>query len=154
MTNPTPRFGPIAIAQAAAGHIDAIHALEISCFPAPWRREFFESELHASGRLNLVALRGPQVIGYLFAMWFFDEMHINKIAVAEQERRRGVALALMEKCIEFAELHRIRVLSLEVRQSNRAAQDFYTRLEFGPSYVRPKYYPDGESAVVMSRILE
>lgn len=133
--------------------IDAIHRLEVSAFPAPWRREFFESELRASGRLNLVAKRGDRLIGYLFAMWFFDEMHINKIAVEKDERRRGVAGVLMEHCFKFAVLNRVRSISLEVRESNRGAQDFYARLQFIPSYVRPRYYPDGEAAVVMMRML-
>ncbi|MEO6259127.1 MAG: ribosomal protein S18-alanine N-acetyltransferase [Thermoanaerobaculia bacterium] len=150
----TRRAEAIEILHAAAQHIDAVHELETECFPAPWRREFFESELHASGRLNLVALRSQQVIGYLFAMWFFDEMHINKIAVAEAERRQGVALALMQECLSFAAGRGIKVLSLEVRQSNQGAQDFYRRLEFEPAYLRPRYYPDGESAVVMSKTIE
>ena len=34
------------------------------------------------------------------------------------------------------------------------AQDFYASLAFKPAYVRPRYYPDGESAVVMLRELE
>ena len=131
--------------------IEAIHQLEVSAFPAPWRREFFESELRASGRLNLVARRGDRLIGYLFAMWFLDEMHINKIAVVEAERRRGVAALLMEHCFKFASTNRIRSISLEVRQSNIGAQEFYRTLDFIPSHIRPRYYPDGEAAVVMLR---
>jgi ribosomal protein S18 acetylase RimI-like enzyme len=38
-----------------------------------------------------------------------------------------------------------------VRKSNRGAQEFYKHLDFKSSYMRPKYYPDGESAVVMIR---
>ena len=78
----------VRITSAKKRDIDAIYELELASFPAPWRREFFESELRATGRLSLVARRGHAVIGYLFAMWFFDEMHVNKIAVAESERRR------------------------------------------------------------------
>lgn len=144
----------LTITEVTAEHIASVHALECECFPAPWRLEFFESELHASGRLNLAALRGEQVIGYLFAMWFFDEMHINKIAVAERERRQGVALALMQECMSFARERNIRLLSLEVRQSNQGAQEFYRRLDFAPAYLRPRYYPDGESAVVMSKSMD
>jgi ribosomal protein S18 acetylase RimI-like enzyme len=44
-------------------------------------------------------------------------------------------------------------LSLEVRASNHGAQKFYRVLDFRPSYVRPKYYPDGEAAVVMTKTL-
>ena len=154
MTRRKPALHALTIVTATADHLDAVHQLETCCFSAPWRREFFESELHASGRLNLAALRGDRVIGYLFAMWFFDEMHINKIAVSELERRQGVALALMQDCLKFAGERGIKVLSQEVRQTNQGAQDFYRRLEFSPAYIRPRYYPDGESAVLMSKTLK
>src|SRR5438876_9623798 len=145
--------GDLTIVPASRVDLDAVHGLETICSPAPWRREFFESELDASGRFNLVARRGTRLIGYLFAMWFFDEMHVNKIAVAEGERRRGVAFRLMEECMEFAAMHGIRSISLEVRESNVVAQDFYRHLDFEPLYVRPRYYPDGEAAVIMVREL-
>jgi ribosomal protein S18 acetylase RimI-like enzyme len=86
-------------------------------------------------------------------MWFFDEMHINKIAVEESERRKGIADALMDRCLHFARDNGITTISLEVRQSNRGAQAFYEHLDFAPVYVRPRYYPDGEAAVVMVRQL-
>jgi ribosomal-protein-alanine N-acetyltransferase len=147
-------MGDIRITLAKKRDINAIHDLEVAAFPSPWRREFFESELRASGRLNLVARRDDALIGYLFAMWFFDEMHVNKIAVTEEERRRGVAGKLMEHCFKFAALNRIRSMSLEVRQSNSGAIEFYRTLDFVPAYVRPRYYPDGEAAVVMLRELD
>ena len=141
----------IEITPARPLDLDAIHELETISFPAPWRREFFEGEMQATGRFNLVARRDEKVIGYLFSMWFADEMHVNKIAVAPAERRRGVAIALMEHCLDFARSKSVETISLEVRESNAAAQDFYASLSFEPVYVRPRYYPDGESAVVMSR---
>lgn len=138
---------------ATASDLDAIHHLECDSFPVPWRREFFESELHATGRFSLVATRGGRVIGYVFAMWLFEEMHVNKIAVVKSERRRRIARLLMERCLDFAREHVIATISLEVRESNQVAQDFYRSLDFKPVFVRPKYYPDGESAVVMSKRL-
>jgi ribosomal-protein-alanine N-acetyltransferase len=144
----------LVIENASPKDLDAIHRLESAAFPAPWRREFFESELHASNRLNLVAKRDGKLIGYIFAMWFFDEMHVNKIAVEEEERRKGVAIALMRRVTDFALRNGVRTISLEVRQSNRGAQSFYETLSFKPFYVRPRYYPDGEAAVVMTRELE
>ncbi|HYS54954.1 MAG TPA: ribosomal protein S18-alanine N-acetyltransferase [Thermoanaerobaculia bacterium] len=143
----------VEISDATASDLDAIHGLEVSCFPAPWRRDFFESELNGDSRLHLVARRDGSVIAYVFAMWFFDEMHVNKIAVAESERRKGIADALMDGCLEFARLNGISTISLEVRQSNSGAQAFYEHLDFEPTYIRPRYYPDGEAAVVMVRHL-
>ena len=141
------------ISEAGMDDLDAIHSLEVSCFPSPWRRDFFESELRADSRFHLVARKRGVLIGYLFAMWFFDEMHVNKIAVAESERRKGVADALMDRCLEFAQANGVATISLEVRQSNRGAQAFYEHLDFEATYVRPRYYPDGEAAVVMVRQL-
>jgi ribosomal-protein-alanine N-acetyltransferase len=151
----------IAIEPATPADVDAIHRIEQASFPAPWRREFFISELAAEGRFNLVAKQIPddvatqaeEVVGYLFAMWIFDELHVNKIAVHERLRRRGVADGLMERCFAFSRVNGIRTISLEVRQSNRGAQDFYRHLEFESTYVRPRYYPDGEAALVMTRVL-
>ena len=143
----------VTIAPASFADVAAVHRLETLCFPSPWRREFFETELEAAGRFNLVARRGKHLIGYLFAMWFFDEMHVNKIAVDERERRQGIALALMGECLRFAKANRIKTISLEVRQSNTGAQDFYRFLDFEASYTRPRYYPDGEAAVVMVRVI-
>lgn len=139
------------IVPAKRADVAAIHAIEEASFPAPWRREFFESEIAADGRLNLVAKRGKKVIGYLFSMWLFEEMHVNKIAVVETERRQGIADALMERCFAFAREHEVTTISLEVRKSNAGAQAFYRHLDFKPTYTRPRYYPDGEAAVVMMR---
>jgi [ribosomal protein S18]-alanine N-acetyltransferase len=141
------------ISTARFKDLDAIHQLEVVSFPSPWRREFFENELGAESRLHFVARKNGKVVGYVFAMWFFDEMHVNKIAVDPCERRQGIADALMQRCLDFAREKDITTISLEVRQSNEGAQAFYTHLGFTPKYVRPRYYPDGEPAVVMVRQL-
>jgi ribosomal-protein-alanine N-acetyltransferase len=141
----------IEIAAATRADVDAIHGIESDSFPAPWRREFFLGELAAEGRFNVVARRDGVVVGYLFAMWILDEMHVNKIAVAKEKRRQGIADALMARCFAFARKRGVRTISLEVRKSNRGAQEFYRHLDFASSYLRPRYYPDGEAAVVMTR---
>lgn len=141
----------LTIAPVTADDLDAIHRIESDSFPAPWRREFFESELHADWRYNLVARRGGRVVGYLFAMWLFDELHVNKIATLASERRMGIADALMAACFDFARSNGVHSISLEVRKSNTGAQEFYRHLEFRNSYLRQNYYPDGEAAVVMTR---
>ena len=143
----------LAIAPAKGRDLDAIHRIERDSFPVPWRRLFFENELTAERRFNLVAKRDGVVVGYLFAMWIFDEMHVNKIAVAESERRTGIADALMAECFAFARSNDIHSISLEVRKSNAGAQGFYRHLDFESSYIRPRYYPDGEEAVVMTRLI-
>lgn len=141
---------PFEIRPAGFADLDAVTALEHAAFPAPWKREFFDAELRATTRFNRVAVDpSGRVVGYVFAMYYLDEMHVNKIATVEEYRRAGVATALMKECTEFSLANGIRTISLEVRQSNSGAQAFYRRLSFTPVYVRPNYYPDGEAAVVM-----
>ncbi|HVG25589.1 MAG TPA: ribosomal protein S18-alanine N-acetyltransferase [Thermoanaerobaculia bacterium] len=139
----------VSIEPATRADVDAIHRIEEASFPAPWRREFFVAELESDGRFTIVARRRGSVVGYLFAMWIFDELHVNKIAVAESARRQGIADRLMDRCLDFARKTGVRTISLEVRLSNSGAQEFYRHLEFESSYLRPRYYPDGEAAVVM-----
>jgi ribosomal-protein-alanine N-acetyltransferase len=141
----------VTIGPAGPEDLEAVHGIESISFPAPWRIEFFASELLAPARFNLVAKRGGRVIGYLFSMWIFEELHVNKIAVAPEERRQGIADALMDRCFAFAREHEVELITLEVRKSNQGAQDFYRHLGFRDSYLRPRYYPDGEAAVVMTR---
>lgn len=130
--------------------LEDVAQLEAEAFPSPWKRAFFEGELYAQNRFCLVARdEDERLAGYVFAMYYADEMHINKIATRSLSRRTGVATLLMEECRKFAVAHEIRTFSLEVRESNEAAQAFYRKLNFHPVYVRRNYYPDGESAVVM-----
>jgi len=139
------------VVPASPADIEAIARLEARSFHSPWRKEFFESEIIAGGRYNVVVKdRGGNISGYLFAMYFIDEMHINKIAVEPEVRRRGIATKLMAACLSFARENRITMLSLEVRQTNSVAQDFYKSLGFNSTYMRPQYYPDGEAAIVMT----
>ena len=141
----------LTIERAVSADLREVHSLEVRCFPSPWRREFFESEITNDSRYNLVARVDGAVAGYLFAMWFADEMHINKIAVDASMRREGIALAMMQRCLAFAAERAVTSIWLEVRSSNDEAQQFYAFLGFEPEYIRNGYYPDGEAAVVMMK---
>ena len=142
---------PVEIVPATRADVPGVHRIEEESFPAPWRREFFAAELLGDRRFCLVAKKNGVVIGYVFAMWLFDEMHINKIAVTASERRQGLAEELMARCFAFAAANGISSIALEVRKSNDGAQAFYRHLGFVAEHVRRNYYPDGEAAVVMVR---
>jgi [ribosomal protein S18]-alanine N-acetyltransferase len=74
------------------------------------------------------------------------EAEILNLAVAPGYRRRGIATMLLNAVI----LQGPGVFYLEVRESNRAALEFYAKLGFESVGKRPKYYYDPpEAAVVM-----
>jgi ribosomal-protein-alanine acetyltransferase len=137
---------------AEDGDLDAVAALERRAFPVPWKREYFEVEIGAAHRFNRVAI-GPKgdLAGYVFCAFAAGELHINKIAVDERHRRRGVASFLMSEVLRFGERAHVEEIYLEVRVSNRPARTFYTGLGFREAGRRTRYYLDGEDALVMVR---
>ncbi len=134
--------------------LDAVAALERVSFPVPWKREYFEVEIGAPHRYNRVAI-GPKgdLAGYVFCAFAAGELHVNKIAVADRHRRRGVASLLMDEVLAFAVETRVEEIYLEVRVSNRAARAFYAALTFHEAGRRGRYYLDGEDALVMVRAM-
>ncbi|MFP3869940.1 MAG: GNAT family N-acetyltransferase [Syntrophobacteria bacterium] len=79
---------------------------------------------------------------------FSPDGHVISMAVAPRRRRRGVGSRLLGEAIGRCAGS---PLYLEVRVSNVGAQQFYECLGFRKSELRPRYYLDGEDAVVMVR---
>ena len=139
---------------ASSFDLDAVAALERRSFPVPWKREYFEVELGAPYRYNRIAI-GPKgdLAGYVFCAFAAGELHVNKIAVDERHRRRGVASLLMDEVLAFAVANAVEDVYLEVRISNRPARRFYAGLGFHEAGRRSRYYLDGEDALVMVRAM-
>ena len=64
-------------------------------------------------------------------------------------RRRGIARELVGRVASDARNLGARTASLEVRASNEGAQGFYRTLGFEGVGERPRYYSDGEAALIM-----
>lgn len=130
--------------------LDQVMAIETQSFPNPWRRSFFASDIFRPDALCIVAEDNSGVIGYLVA-WGREEVHIANIAVAAAFRRQGIGTRLMEAALQFARHQGAKNVYLEVRASNTAAQKFYRKFDFIPTYTRRGYYENGEDAIVMER---
>lgn len=91
------------------------------------------------------------VLGYA-AMWLMvDEAHLTSIAVRESHRRRGIGEMLLTSIIDLALELNAQIVTLEVRESNMAAQALYQKYGFIKVGVRRGYYSDdGENAVIMT----
>ena len=71
-------------------------------------------------------------------------------AVAAEERERGLGTKLTAALINLAWNEGADAVTLEVRQSNTAAQKMYLTCGFRAEGVRPGYYADNhEDAVIM-----
>ncbi|MBN2113415.1 MAG: ribosomal protein S18-alanine N-acetyltransferase [Acidimicrobiia bacterium] len=128
--------------------IPAVAALERLSFADPWSEQAFHEELGAAGRRYLVAEEGGAVVGYGGLLVVGEDTHVVTLAVAPQDRGRGLGsrmmLALAEEALAAGSSH----LTLEVRVSNEAAQRLYRRFGFETVGLRRHYYRD-EDALIM-----
>ena len=124
--------------------------IERRVFSDPWPESFFLGELSHPGVYAMIAERGGRLLGYVLAWLSSGSGHIGNLAVAPEERRRGVARRLLEDLLERAGSLGVRSLVLEVRVSNFAAQALYRAQGFRLAGLRRGYYRDtGEDALIM-----
>ncbi|MEX2447545.1 MAG: ribosomal protein S18-alanine N-acetyltransferase [Solirubrobacterales bacterium] len=132
----------------AYSDLPAVISIERRSFPAPWSLAMFVLELSKPSGICLAASRGDALVGYLVCSRYDRVWHLMNVAVAPEQRRRGVASRLVERLVEESggELP----FTLEVRLSNREAIAMYEKLGFRSAGVRPRYYQDnGEDALIM-----
>lgn len=142
----------IRLSPMASQHIDAVHAIETDATPDPWGRELFASELDTGGpaRQWLVAEdRNGRVVGFGGLLFALDEAHVMNLAVSPQVQRSGIASLLVARLLLDAGDRGSVSATLEVRASNEPALGLYRRFGFEEAGRRPRYYPDGEDAVIM-----
>jgi ribosomal-protein-alanine N-acetyltransferase len=135
--------------------IPQVHLVERKCFPNPWSKNIFFSELTRNdAAIYLVALVGERVVGYA-GMWIIlDEGHITNIGVDPAYRRQGIGQGLLDELTKFGVARGVCAMTLEVRVSNAGAQALYTKLGFEPKGIRKEYYQDDkEDALIMWREL-
>jgi ribosomal-protein-alanine N-acetyltransferase len=132
-------------------HVRSVLRIEQQVYPRPWSMSLFLSELALrSTRAYYVARVGRDVVGYAGLMMTADDAHITTIAVDPRWHRNGIGTRLLVVLAREAIEREARSLTLEVRLSNKAAQDLYRRFGFGPVGVRKNYYAEtNEDALVM-----
>jgi [ribosomal protein S18]-alanine N-acetyltransferase len=131
--------------------LDAVMEIEHSSFSIPWSREAFYNEIEQNHLSTyLVVEDGERVAGYCGVWLVVDEAHITNVAVLPDYRGQGLGEALMERIMKIAKEVGARVMTLEVRVSNKAAQGLYRKMGFQDGGIRKRYYSDNqEDALVM-----
>lgn len=136
-------------------HLGGVLEIERQSFPTPWSKQAFLGELRDNELAHYyVCLQGDKVTGYA-GMWIiFDEAHVTNIAVHPDYRGRKIGKALLLNLMEQALRLGAERITLEVRPSNKVAQELYRKLGFRPVGIRKGYYTDtNEDAIIMWRNL-
>ncbi|WP_027860424.1 ribosomal protein S18-alanine N-acetyltransferase [Marmoricola sp. URHB0036] len=140
------------IRAAGPDDVDAVARLEDECLGADAWSEGLVRE-GVLGRLPtvtyLVAEADGQVVGHAVTSSAGDIAELQRIAVAPDHRRRGVAASLLARVVDAARRTPADRLLLEVREDNSGALSFYAGQGFVEIDRRPRYYTDGTTAVVL-----
>jgi ribosomal-protein-alanine N-acetyltransferase len=132
-------------------HLRAVVRIEAQVYPRPWTHSLFVSELALrSSRAYLVAKVGRELVGYGGVMLSMTDAHITTLAVDPSWHRHGIGTRLLLGLAREGIARGARAMTLEVRLSNRGAQELYKHFGFTAVGVRKGYYADtGEDALVM-----
>ena len=131
--------------------------LDRDSFLTPWPQDAFRYELTSNphsicwvAELTTSGLK-PILVGSIVVWMVVDEAHVATLAVSEAFRRHGVARQLLAQALMVAYESGARQALLEVRESNQAAQNLYTRFGFEQVGIRKAYYHDThEDAILMT----
>ncbi len=135
-----------------AADADAVAALELAIFHEGWTAEVYRREME--NRLSRYWLlgRGSVLLGFAGVWCVIDEAHLLTIGVRPEYRGQGLGDLLFQAALRHARYRRQERMVLEVRESNRAAQQLYAAYGFVPGGRRRAYYTDnGEDALLMER---
>lgn len=141
----------LAIEAMQVADIDDVLAIEKLCFPTPWSRFAFQTELTENHyALYIVGKIAGRVIAHAGSWIILDEAHITNIAVHPDWQGRGFGRAMLLALLAQAHLRGANSATLEVRKDNVGAQQLYLKHGFDFKGLRRGYYTDtGEDALIM-----
>jgi len=125
-------------------------AIEQASFEFPWAEDDFARCLRQRNCIGMVAESEGRVVGFMIYELNKSQLHVLNFAVRPDARRRGVGMQMIEKLVgKLSQQRRTRV-TLEVRETNLAAQVFFRNAGFLAVSVLRDYYDDTtEDAYVM-----
>lgn len=131
---------------------DMTEVLEIEreSFEFPWFEEDFIRCLRQRNCIGMVAEFGERIVGFMIYELHKTRLHILNFAVAPDMRRRGVGTRMASKLVAKLSSQRRARITLEVRETNLAAQLFFKQSGFRATNVLRAFYEDSpEDAYLM-----
>ena len=120
----------------------------MAAIAAGWTAAQLAEELEQPLARVLVWDQDGRVLGHALGWAVAGETQVHEIAVAPVARRRGLGRQLVEAlCAACGGGPAL----LELRASNAPALALYQACGFETVGRRPRYYPDGEDALLMTR---
>ena len=136
-------------------HLDEVFSIESTANPTPWKIDTFKQVLEVR-TMSFVIKDENKIIAFCIASKVLDECHLQNISVIDGLRNQGLGTYVIQVLTGRAQIFGLKVIFLEVRESNKVAISFYKKLNFKEIGLREGYYKKDsgrESALLMSLTL-
>jgi ribosomal-protein-alanine N-acetyltransferase len=143
--------GPLSISLMLDADISAVLSIEQRSFSTTWPANAFFQELHDNKLAHYYVGRiGNRVVAYGGIWVILEDSHVTTIAVSPEFRGRRCGEQMLLHLLDQAIERGASWMTLEVRESNTAAQALYRKYGFTTVSTRRGYYSDNnENALVM-----
>ncbi len=136
--------------------LEAVHQLLIDHIPGthPTDAKWLIDRLQSPAAIILVDAGEETVAAAIVGQAVLDEAEIHDVAVQPGARLQGRAFRLVEAFEQQAATMGATQIFLEVRANNEPAKQLYTKAGFCAQHTRPRYYPDGEDALILRKDIQ
>ncbi len=132
-------------------HISTLAELEKICFHTPWTEKQLLEELENKHSLFLVAKKDKNIVGYVGCQTTIDGGYITNVVVSPEMRCQGVAQKLLSELASKIKEKKLDFITLEVRVSNTAAINLYSKMNYKEVGIRKNFYRNPkEDALLMT----
>lgn len=138
-SNPSDRQGLVALVGRAMAN--------------PWSEAALSEAFDAPGIRIWLGERGERLAGFVVARRILDLLEIDLVGVDPLDRRMGLGRGLLRSLLEAEVAAGLGEARLELAASNSAARALYEGEGFVVVGQRTRYYPDGDDALLLTRIL-
>ncbi len=142
---------PLSITRMTAADVPEVVRIERASFTTTWPSDAFYNELSTNKLAHYYVGRADGKLVVYGGIWvIFEDSHITTIAVDPAVRGRKYGELMLLYLLDDAIERDAAWMTLEVRESNVAAQRLYRKYGFTTVTTRKGYYSDNnENALVM-----
>tara|TARA_Y100001968_G_C19162296_1_gene621458 strand:+ start:290 stop:760 length:471 start_codon:yes stop_codon:yes gene_type:complete len=113
-----------------------------------WNKKEWENELTGGYKVCLGIIQDYKLLAFVNGWIIIDELQINAICVHPKHLRKGIGYNLLNELLIKAKMKGCNKATLEVKESNIAAQELYKKIGFLRKGFRNSYYKDGSNAIL------
>lgn len=132
--------------------LDQIEVIEKENFLVPYKKKDFLYELKENPFSYFYCIKeNEEIYGYIIFWITFETSTLCRISVQNSKKYMGLGGFLLENAEKILKENHVESMSLEVRESNLSAINFYKKHEFIKIFIKEHYYENGENALYMMK---